>query len=116
MISLLHETGLTAIVAVAIIAGYLIGIAAREELENGLKKIRIETIFSYPLIIAEVIILSVVLYSFNSYYFLTGGVLTLINIVLSAVYTARKSDLQRTINYAVLFLIPSLIIGAIIII
>ena len=116
MTLLLQETGLNVIISVAIVAGYLIGISTQEEIERTAKKMKAEKIFSYPLIIAEIAIVSLVLYLAGSYYITVSAVIMLFNLCFSALYNAEKSDLQRTLSYVITFLVPSLIIEAAIII
>jgi hypothetical protein len=116
MVLLLQETGLSVIVSIAIILGYFIGVSTQEEIEGLAKKVKAEKIFSYPLIIAEFAVISLVLYLYGSYYFIVSAVVMLFNLSFSALYNAEKSDLQRTVGYVVTFLIPSLIIGTAIVI
>ena len=116
MVLILQETGLNVIIAFAIFIGYLIGVATQEELEGMAKKIRSERIFSYPLIIIEILVVSLFLYLYSGYYFTVSAVIMLFNLCFSALYNAEKSDLQRTLGYIVAFLVPSLIIGTAIII
>ena len=75
-----------------------------------------EKIFSYPLIVAEIVIVSVFLYKYSNYYVAVSSVIMLFNLCFSTLYNAEKSDLQRTLGYTIAFLVPSLIIGTIIII
>ncbi len=116
MVLLLQEIGLNVIISAAIVIGYLIGISTQEEIEGIAKKMKAEKIFSYPLIIAEIIIVSLTLYRYSNYYIIVSSVIMLLNLCFSALYNAEKSDLQRTLNYIISFLVPSLIIGTIIII
>ena len=116
MILLSQEIALSVLVAMSIPTGYMIGITVQDEIETLSKKLFVTKIFNFPLIIAEIIVISTVLGALNLFYFLTGGILIVINIVLSTLYSAEKSDLQRILAYTVSFLIPTLIIGAIIII
>ena len=116
MVLLLQEIGLNVIISAAIVIGYLIGISTQEEIEGIAKKMKAEKIFSYPLIIAEIIIVSLTLYRYSNYYIIVSSVIMLLNLCFSALYNAEKSDLQRTLNYIISFLVPSLIIGAVIII
>ncbi|MCL4375995.1 hypothetical protein M1558_00695 [Candidatus Parvarchaeota archaeon] len=116
MVLLLQETGLNVIISAAIVIGYIIGISTQEEIERIAKKMKAEKIFSYPLIIAEIIIVSLALYRYSSYYIAVSSIVMLFNLCFSALYNAEKSDLQRTLSYIITFLVPSLIIGTIIII
>ena len=116
MVLLLQETGLNVIISAAIFIGYLIGISTQDEIENTAKKMKAEKIFSYPLIIAEIVIVSLALYRYSDYYIAVSSVIMLFNLCFSALYNAEKSDLQRTLSYIMAFLVPSLIIGAVIII
>ena len=116
MILLLQEIELNVVISAAIFIGYLIGISTQEEIENAAKKMMVGKIFSYPIIIAEIIIVSLALYKYSNYYIAVSSVIMLFNICFSALYNAEKSDLQRTLSYIISFLVPSLIIGTIIII
>ncbi len=116
MILILQEIELNVIVSIAIILGYFIGISTQEEIETLAKKVRAEKIFSYPLMIVEFVVISLVLYFYGSYYFIISAVIMLFNLCFSALYNAEKSDLQRTFGYIVTFLVPSLIIGTAILI
>ncbi len=116
MILLLQEIELNVVISAAIFIGYLIGISTQEEIENAAKKMMAGKIFSYPIIIAEIIIVSLALYKYSNYYIAVSSVIMLFNICFSALYNAEKSDLQRTLSYIISFLVPSLIIGTIIII
>lgn len=116
MVLLAQETGLYVIIALAIVIGYLIGISTQEEIENVAKRIKAEKIFSYPLIITEIAVISLLLYLHSVYYFAVSAVIMLFNLCFSMLYNAEKSDLQRTISYLISFLVPSLIIGTLIII
>ena len=103
MVLLLQETGLNVIISVAIVIGYLIGISTQEEIERIAKKIKAEKIFSYPLIIAEIVIVSLALYKYSNYYITVSSVIMLFNLCFSALYNAEKSDLQRTLGYIITF-------------
>lgn len=116
MVLILQEIGLNVIISAAIVIGYLIGMSTEEEIEHSAKKIMAEKIFSYPLIIAEVTIISFVLYAQARYYFTISSAVMLFNLIFSTLYNAEKSDLQRTLSYTIIFLIPSLIIETAIII
>ncbi len=116
MVLLTQETGLYVIIALAMVIGYFIGVSTQEEIENLAKKLVAEKIFSYPSIIIEIAAISLVLYLYSGYYFAVSAIIMLFNLCFSALYNAEKSDLQRTISYVITFLVPSLIIGTIIII
>jgi hypothetical protein len=116
MVLLLQETGLNVIISFAIVVGYFIGISTQEEIERTAKRMMSDKIFSYPLIIIEIAAVSLALYKYSNYYIIISSVIMLFNLCFSALYNAEKSDLQITLAYAITFLVPSLIIGTLVII
>ncbi len=116
MILLIQEIELSVLIAVSVIAGYIIGITAQEEVEELSKKLFITKIFYYPFIAAEIIILAASLKFITSYYFILVGIFIIANLILAMFYSAEKADLQRMLTYTVVLLISNLILGAVIII
>ena len=116
MVLIMQETELSVLISLSAVAGYFIGIATQEEIEKTAKKLFISSIFSYPFMLAEIVLLAVSLKSFTDYYFLTGGVFLITNLILSTFYSAEKSDLQRILLNSVILLISNLILGTFIII
>lgn len=89
--------------------GYIIGTYAESEIEDIAKKIGTERFFNVFLVLAEVLIISAMLYVGVDVYFLVSAIIITINLVLCAFYTAAKSDLVKTIGYEVLFIVLGLI-------
>ncbi len=109
MLGLITNTLLMLLVFVSFPIGYFIGVFTESEIEKTAEKIRIDRIFAFYTIIAEVAVV-LMLFSINSvFYALIIAVMIVINIVLSAMHSAVKSDMVKIVGYAVLFTVATLV-------
>ncbi len=114
MISLINEILAALFLSFSFPGGYFVGFYAESEIEKLGKRIKINKLFGFAVIAVEVLVILASYAYAGDFYVVILYLVAILNVMLSAFYTAVKSDLTRIINYQVLFLIPC-IIGSVII-
>lgn len=109
MLALETNTLLILFVFIAMIAGYFIGVLTESEIEKIAGKLRIDKVFSPYTIVAEIAILLALFSTNDTAYYVSISVIMIINLILSAMHSASKSDLVKVVGYAVLFTVPLLV-------
>ncbi|MDP8012491.1 MAG: hypothetical protein RAK22_00095 [Nanoarchaeota archaeon] len=96
-------TLLIVLISLSIIVSYFIGESAEEELEELPKKF--SSIFGLWYILGEIIIFIAVARLIHPFIYVVSGAMIIANLFFAAAFSSRNSDLQRLIEYAVIFIV-----------
>ncbi|MCL5101342.1 MAG: hypothetical protein M1348_01890 [Candidatus Parvarchaeota archaeon] len=103
------------LVSMSLPAGYLIGVYTESEIEGLSERLQVTRFFNIFFIVIEAAALLLSLNFGSEVYMITGAVMIILNICLSAFYTSVKADLIRMVEYALIFIILSISISSILI-
>ncbi len=90
--------------------GYIIGIYTEKEIRHLAETAKMHAIFSFPMIIVEIFVLSLLPRAVPVTYATLLGVVMLANMVMSALKSSTDYDLVRTTEYQLLYLSGNLVV------
>ncbi len=114
MLSIMSNILLLLLVSASFPVGYLIGTYTESEIDVISEKIKIDHILNIYFIFLEVLIMLLLVYFDSQFYVTVAAIIVIINLVLSAFYTAIKADLVKIAGYGIVFLVLTLVVSSII--
>ena len=114
MLSIMSNILLLLLVSASFPVGYLIGTYTESEIEKVSEKLGIDRFLNIYSVLLEVFVIVSLVYLNSQLYVTIAAIIVIINLALSAFYTAIKSDLVKIVGYAVEFLVFTLVISSII--